>query len=444
MRYLYLDNFRGFQDSLIPVSDVNFCVGENSSGKTSFLSAVNLLSSHRFWFEQSFEGAETAFKHYQDYVSVAASDQSYFRMGVAEEQELSPEDRSARKVAAVRAYLFTYVEKDGMPRLVSCTTNFGERILTIYFSEQAIRYRVTNGVGLSSIKSFDRGVFNRWAAIQEDRSLAGTKKIVDNIVAKGYAPPLYALAIAMREISKLDSKDEKLRQLNVFPEPAFGNEAAWIAPIRTKPRRTYDEVKLEFSPEGTHMPYLIKRILDGGDSSKRFIKFIKKFGRESGLFKDVRVHRFGKSAASPFELEIVLEAKPLNISNVGYGVSQGLPVIVEAFARHSHSLFAIQQPEVHLHPRAQAAIGEMVYELSLRESKRFIIETHSDFMIDRFRVTLRDAGKYVPSQVLFFQRINGRNVVAAIPIDKAGDLSGHQPEKYRDFFMKESLRVIGL
>lgn len=441
MRYVYLDNYRGFQDALISVVDVNFCVGENSSGKTSFLSAVNLLSSHRFWFEQNFEGSETTFKHFDDYVSVSAVNRSYFRMGVAELSE--PDQGSAHgEVAGARAYLFTYFENEGMPRLASCTTNLDDCDVTLYFSEQAVRFRVTPRRKPLAVSDFSSGVFNDWAKLQDDRSLGGTKQIKDEAVAKGYMPPLFALTVALRQVTA--TAKGKPKSMYGFPGSPFGSEAAWIAPIRTKPRRTYDEIRLEFSPEGTHVPYLIKKMLDGGVESQRFSKFIMKFGQESGLFKDVKVHKFGQSASSPFELEVMLESKPLNISNVGYGVSQGLPVVVEAFARPEGSLFAIQQPEVHLHPRAQASIGEMIFLLAANERKRFIVETHSDFTIDRFRTSLRDSKKVISSQVLFFERVKGRNIVKQILIDSCGDLSDEQPKKYREFFLKEGLRVIGI
>ncbi|MDP6688819.1 MAG: AAA family ATPase [Alphaproteobacteria bacterium] len=79
----------------------------------------------------------------------------------------------------------------------------------------------------------------------------------------------------------------------------------------------------------------------------------------------------------------------VNIRNVGYGVSQSLPVIVEILSRSFGSRFAIQQPEVHLHPKAQAALGDLFYQLALVEEKRFIVETHSDFTIDRFMLNYR-------------------------------------------------------
>lgn len=434
MRYIYLDNFRGFQDALIPLLDVTFCVGENSSGKTSFLSAVSLFASHRFWFEQNFEGTDVPFKHFGDYVSVSAKDQSYFRIGIAEP---AVEEGERRGKAKTKGYLFMYVEREGVPKLACCTTNVGDKDLTVFFDDNAIKYSVATRRNPLHIEHFGEGVFDEWARTQSNVDRPGVKNVSEDMV-KGFMPPLYVAAMIARDL------DKKHRTPFEFPEPAFGGDAAWIAPIRTKPRRTYDEVSLAFSPEGTHVPYLIRKILDGGDGAKRFVTFLQKFGEESGLFKHVNVHKFGDSATSPFELEVVLETKPLNMSNVGYGVSQGLPVVVEAFVRPPGSLFAIQQPEVHLHPRAQASIGEMIFSLAATESKRFVVETHSDFTIDRFRISQRESIHKVASQVLFFERREGRNVVYPIGIDRDGELSKEQPQRYRDFFLKEGLRVIGV
>ena len=437
MRFIYLDNFRGFQDVSIPLFDVNFCVGENSSGKTSFLSAVILLASHKFWFEQSFDGSETSFKHFSDFVSVSASDQSYFRIGIAEAGREQDHRRPAGSERAV-GYLFSYIEKEGMPKLASCTTNVGEKDITFYFEEKAVKYRVHSRKRPLTMEDFGEGVFQEWAAAQNDKSGVGLKPVPDEM-DKGFIPPMYLVAMVAREIA-----DKKNRHLVGFPDPPFRGDAAWIAPIRTKPRRTYDEVSLAFSPEGMHVPYLIRKILDGGVEAEKFTSFLRKFGRESGLFKEVNVHKFGESATSPFELEVVLESKPLNMSNVGYGVSQGLPVVVEAFVRPPGSLFAIQQPEVHLHPRAQATIGEMIFTLASTEKKKFIVETHSDFTIDRFRVCLRESSEAVESQIIFFERRDGRNFASPITINQLGDLPEDQPEGYREFFLTEGLRVIGV
>jgi predicted ATPase len=159
----------------------------------------------------------------------------------------------------------------------------------------------------------------------------------------------------------------------------------------------------------------------------------------------VKIRNFGTGATAPFEVDIVLDGKGLNINTVGYGVSQSLPVLVELLARRKGSWFAIQQPEVHLHPRAQAAFGDVLFEMAAQEQKCFLIETHSDFMMDRFRMQYRSQHSRKPeSQILFFERKDKHNSVTPLRISDSGELPEDQPEDYRSFFIREQMNLLGI
>ncbi|MCK5665692.1 MAG: AAA family ATPase, partial [Thiotrichaceae bacterium] len=228
--------------------------------------------------------------------------------------------------------------------------------------------------------------------------------------------------------------------------PAFSDDIAWLAPIRSKPRKTYDEYRLDFSPEGDHTPYIIKKLLDRKADAEKFKEFMSNIGIDSGLFESVKIKKYGSGVTSPFELDIVLNKKQLSISNVGYGVSHALPIIVELFVRNKGSWYAVQQPEGHLHPKAQAALGDAFFQLASIENKKFIIETHSDYTIDRFRSnykTQQDVRK-PKAQILFFERTGSGNKVSSLTIDKNGDLPTDQPSSYRDLFIKEELMNLGI
>ena len=85
----------------------------------------------------------------------------------------------------------------------------------------------------------------------------------------------------------------------------------------------------------------------------------------------MRTQSFGRGANPRFELDVVLDGKALNILNVGYGVSQSLPIMVELLAREKDTWFAIQEPEIHLHPRAQAALGDVLFEMAVGAKNAF-------------------------------------------------------------------------
>ncbi|MDN7125660.1 AAA family ATPase [Pseudidiomarina sp. 1APP75-32.1] len=77
----------------------------------------------------------------------------------------------------------------------------------------------------------------------------------------------------------------------------------------------------------------------------------------------------------------------INSSEVGVGVSQLLPLVVAAVKR-PHGLIACEQPELHVHPRVQVGIGDLLLQTS-RGSKTFLIETHSEHLILRILKRIR-------------------------------------------------------
>lgn len=74
-----------------------------------------------------------------------------------------------------------------------------------------------------------------------------------------------------------------------------------------------------------------------------------------------------------------------NLADIGFGASQTLPIIVESFCTPSDSLILIEQPEIHLHPRAQTSLGDMFIDAIKNSRRNFIIETHSEHLLARIR-----------------------------------------------------------
>ena len=95
-----------------------------------------------------------------------------------------------------------------------------------------------------------------------------------------------------------------------------------------------------------------------------------------------------------------------NLADVGYGVSQVLPVVVECLLMPDNGVLALQQPEVHLHPKAQAELGSFFARFAAARPKATVlVETHSDYLLDRVRKEIAD-GTIAPDSVsfLFFSR----------------------------------------
>lgn len=81
---------------------------------------------------------------------------------------------------------------------------------------------------------------------------------------------------------------------------------------------------------------------------------------------------------------------PVSHRDVGIGISQVLPVLVSAYASKG-KILAMEQPEIHLHPKLQAELGDVFIESALGDRKNtFIIETHSEHLILRLMRRMRE------------------------------------------------------
>ncbi|MGB8887139.1 MAG: AAA family ATPase [Candidatus Korobacteraceae bacterium] len=447
MKYLFLDNFRGFSNTWIPVTDVNFLVGQNSTGKTSVLSLLKLLSDPSFLFGESFVHDYVSFGRFSDIVSAHAADKKYFRIGLAWEE--SGKKKNDRKTVA---WLLTYVEDAGMPRVSRYTYLRGTSKISLIFSRGGVSFKKGTSRSPVSVSSVIDELIPRWVSEHSSGSGYGYDKLELPPSFPRRLPLFMALSF-IPEAERPSKKTSKLGDTEIIIDAiddssniAFAHGMVWIAPIRMKPQRSYDALPLQFSSEGAHTPHVIRRMLRSKKAAVRFRAFLKRVGKESDLFEGVEIKDFGGGSETPFEVDIVIDGKALNLINVGYGVSQSLPVLVEVVVRPHGTWFAIQQPEVHLHPRAQAALGDVLFEMAASDHKSFLIETHSDFMIDRFRLNYRKMSKSrkPDSQILFFERKDKQNVVTPLLIGDSGDLPAAQPDSYREFFVKEQMNLLGI
>lgn len=437
MTYLYLDNFRGFSDATIPLLDVNFLVGENSTGKTSLMNVFRMLSSERVLMGQEPSDEDyLQIGHFTEMVSAHSKDKSYFRLGFIGEAR-----HPSRKQMSGYGMLLTYKNVGGLSQIacVTSTTMNGET--TILFDGDDIFYKNVEGAAVADAKEMTKRI-TAWVETHKNSSPSDYEKLeLPKGAPKWGDRKLPLLLVFMFAAQKAEGQKE-------FGVPGLASQTVWIAPIRTRPKRTYDEPQSPYSSEGAHIPYVIKRILSSKTDANKFRAFMKKIGKASGLFQKIEVRHFGKSGreAGPFEIDAYLDEKALGLHLMGYGVSQSLPIFVELLRQPKGSWYGIQQPEIHLHPKAQAALGDLFFEMATRDNKFFLIETHSDFAIDRFRQNYGKRGKRKApqSQVLFFERRNKRNTVTQLPIGPDGKLPIDQPESYRSFFIREQMNLLGM
>ena len=130
----------------------------------------------------------------------------------------------------------------------------------------------------------------------------------------------------------------------------------------------------------------------------------------------------------------------LGFADVGKGVSQVLPIIVAA-AIERHQNILIEQPEIHLHPRLQADVAEVLVESLTSNNNRFIVETHSDNLLLRLQKKVRKKELESNDISIYYLEKLANNKIQPVKISilEDGSLSQDFPEGFFDIALNEIL-----
>ena len=446
-RELRLRDFRCFRGRhAVPLAPLTLLVGENSTGKTSFLAAAQAVwdaahgsRSPNFRKDPFDLGSFPEIVHGRGGRTSAPSS---FAIGFSE-QFLE---------RRLLNFEVTFESRNAAPEPVSI--EWREGVTSVGFRREQgedIRYvfecpngswyhRASTGDEMFERAPFLTGFFSRFFHAVADRDPTSLVDDLEPSTKTGGQVP--------------DSEDlEKLsfllgRFLRFAPEEApFAS-----APIHPAPRRTYDPTKVSTDPWGADVPSRFANLQFQSKTEWTALKEkLDAFGRESGLFDDISVRQLTSREGGPFQLQVRKFSRKgtkgprRNLVDVGFGISQALPALAALFSSDRPPMFLLQQPELHLHPSAQAALGSLFCR-TVEAEQQLIVETHSEYIIDRIRMDIRDretALKPDDVSVLFFERSDLDVRIHSLRFDAQGNVLG-APEGYGQFFMDEARRSVGL
>ena len=217
-----------------------------------------------------------------------------------------------------------------------------------------------------------------------------------------------------------------------------------MGPFRRPPERWY--IFRGTSPQdvgyrGDLLPDLLFR--DSKLDSK-LVKETNKWLKQLEIGYKLEVKSVGDRSRDLFEVRLIdihrKKVVDVALPDVGYGISQLLPFVVQSLIPGKR-IISIEQPEVHVHPRLQADIGDLLAEVIIKEprQKQFIIETHSEHLILRLQRLVYEK-KIKPDDVSVIYVSRGAEGAKAqrLRLDEEGDFIDEWPNG----FFSERLREL--
>jgi predicted ATPase len=162
---------------------------------------------------------------------------------------------------------------------------------------------------------------------------------------------------------------------------------------------------------------------------------------ELGIADRVRVRPSGRIIE--FDIVDIQTKKRRDLTSVGVGASQILPVVVLCLLAEPGDLVLLEQPELHLHPKPQQILGDFLLGIA-QTGRQLIVETHSEYLVNRLRRRIVEQGLEEEQdliRLLYAKRAKGATSFEELRPNKFGSFD-EWPEGFFDQSPRESEEIV--
>lgn len=213
------------------------------------------------------------------------------------------------------------------------------------------------------------------------------------------------------------------------------DDLVYIGPLRNYPERLYifsGNTGEQVGQSGKMIAHILYKKPDVLNAVNRQLELFE-LGYEIKItsFKDEDT----SDLSDVFAIRLIDKYTKVNVSlmDVGFGISQILPVIIQSVLSHNKTII-IEQPEIHIHPRLQAQLGSLLAE-SIKSpfGNQFIIETHSEHLLLRLQKLIRK-GELTKEDIsiIYVDRDSNGSKCLELRLDSEGDFIDEWPNGFFD------------
>lgn len=423
---IYLRNFKAFDEVSVDLAPLTFLLGPNNSGKSSIIASLRLLAQTIDSSDSSvsllLNGRMGDFGTYRDivfgnhrgrpiYVEIYFEFQgkSIYRGNVLEKVWHWNEGQKW-KVRLALEYKYRTQRREIILKEVHVQENGKDKVVT-KFSKDSER-QLFEKIGPKIVPSSLKATLSRWLRMQNFIPVPGAGVLF--LLKEGESKKFVTAEVekALSDVSKIGRKIAiEMRNID------------YLGPMRVPPSRTYlftGERRHRIGASGENTASIIAMdSVRRGARSRRIAFRVSEWMRKSGIAEEIKV-----TLISDRHYEIRVK-HPLtnefeNIADVGYGISQVIPVLVGGYNMAAGSIYLIEEPEIHLHPRAQSELGDFFLDL-YQGGVQALVETHSEHLILRMQQHVA-RGSIPPEHIRIYYVYpeGGKKIVKLLRLDEFG------------------------
>ncbi len=378
---LRLTQFKAWKDTgSVALKPVTMLLGTNSSGKSTLIQSLLLLKqtvqSPDRTVHLNLGGDEVNdlfnFGSFEDVLHQAAEQPRQFSIGFDFDGETAGRIKSGK-------FDCTYGQ----------TSSGSVAIQTLDLRTESRRFRaIRRGKGAFSI-------------MVDEESMPRLK-------GRNYAPER-SVALSADAIAELNQDGPVLEDLSLAIRREL-ESIIYLGPLRRKPERDYPWNKTKPGDVGidgrSAIDALLASALLKGEEQSYVVNGVSRWLAKMKVADKLEVRQQGRS--SRYELIIHRDGVACNLRDVGIGVSQVLPVLVVAYFAPPGSTIILEEPEIHLHPLAQAVLAELFVTISHERKVQFIVETHSEHLFRRMQTLIARQEVSAEQVAMYFVERDGK------------------------------------
>jgi len=414
-----LENFKSWQHLDIDLAPITILFGTNSSGKTSILQALLLLKQTVNNFDRkqhiNFGGGERDYVDFGSYQDLVYGHNSEHRVGI--------------RIDWNEPLFVSKPKGMGVKEIIS----LGYEVIWSKTSENIVIDKLSYTSSTDLLFDMPSKVIlfrdqNKYQ-VQLSDGYSNTTPNINNPINNYILPELDMINHNLKPDDKYFAINKTRTQYSSFFEELI-LKIVYLGPLRQFPERHYQwtgSVPGTIEPDGNHT---IQTLIASEKQNNNILQNVEEWLITLGLVDDLKLStpndRF-------YEPKIVIEDMESALVDVGFGVSQVLPVITMLLSAPEGSIILLEQPELHLHPNAQMVLADLMLYVAEKRNLQLIVESHSEHLLRRLQRRIAEVEQDFANpdniKMYFCEPSKDGSTIKPVEVDEYGQI-GNWPANF--------------